>query len=660
MVWTFDDLRDKYERSRNLSKDFVIGDRGEYLFPSNSSPSGNWIVTRRAPGRYECTCPDFTSERYQDLMKNGWAGWQYSQWAGSSSAWEQYKPECKHILAVQAFTRELDPANPFPQFYTPIDGLNKPSCGCQGGTKPCGCAAKKKLRSQFNRTVQRNILGCPTGCHVPSLSVPQVTQPDYVNQNYLDALRRDAMPLLRLIPPSQVCGDFASQIGVERVGNTQGYAIAQIFVDLDGDRIDTLDVVFEPAQQLVYLDYFVVNRPFSSLTMTLTSTVFDVAAPSTFSVPIRYCPPCETKQLASSDDAATTQSLGTGAGIGDCVGNFKYSVYQTGDQLPDGSCDVVDYYTFDDNCADGVPPDPEPDDPFPPFPPFPDPNPDDPFPPFPPFPPIPRPPFPDPSCRFTVQRNCVGEDLPDSPECSSSPFQAVYCIQNGETTTKNTGGICEEICDRECIEVRVPECAQKPCDKGAWACPSKDRYIGWFSQNSTDGSYDLGKPPLLGYFPSGSVDTGVLDAFYCKDVKKVFVLVGYTIPPKAYLKDGNCIDSPEPDCKFNENVLARPCCGTQLPFQPDIYELLSPPYLPGWYLLLRFSKPFSGTSDTRILGYFSGTEQDVYSIGPPCQTNGGLLRLLNGVPNGSNGGCMSDSVYNPIVFAEFQYYKGTC
>jgi hypothetical protein len=157
----------------------------------------------------------------------------------------------------------------------------------------------------------------------------------------------------------------------------------------------------------------------------------------------------------------------------------------------------------------------------------------------------------------------VGEDLPDNPECAATPFHAVYCLQNGETTTKNEGGICTEECDRECIEVNIPECAQKPCDKAAWACPSKDRYIGWFSQYSTDGSYDLGKPPLLEYFPSGSVDTGVLDAFYCKGESKVWVLVGYTIPPKAYLKDGGCIDKPEPDCKFNENLPTRPTCSAK-------------------------------------------------------------------------------------------------
>lgn len=563
MPWTTENLRDRYDRGRELSKDFTIGDSGEFYFNSSESPQGYWIVRRRSQQLYSCNCPDYSSEKYQNLMKvTRPFEWQYRQWLGGDDDYQRYVPDCIHILAVRNFLHEVDSGSPFPQLLTPKTGLSKPDCGCGNTSKPCACQ-KKSLASLAVIPEKRLLGGCPTRCYVPSLTPPQQTVPLNDNPNW--DTTRSQLPQLALQVPVSGCSGKAIDIRIIRLGNPDGYLqgfVTIYYNDLD-TPVDGFEFVLKPNLNEYVYSFAIPQVGSAEFFFKLEAPIVEVVAPDTQSVLVDECPPCGSEVLGDESDVIP------------CIGSYQALAYTTGNTLSDGSCETVTYYRYDpDSCPFPPFPDPDPDNPFPDFPPY-DPYPEDPDPDFPPIPPRPRfPPIPGGDCIATIYRDCELFD-PLFPECAAFNYKGVLCGNDGTTSMLNNGGICTEECNKYCIEIDIPQCENPPCPKAAWACPNKDRYIGWFSQDSMDGNYDLGKPPLLEYFPSGSVDTAVYDSFYCKAEGKVYVLLGYSIPPQAYLKAGGCIDTPAPVCKFNENLPVRP----KSTFQKKVRFTVKRPYL---------------------------------------------------------------------------------
>lgn len=524
-VWDYTDLQSRYERAQLLANDCTTDFAGNYFFPSDRSPRGFWITTRRQRLDYVCDCPDFARLIDQQITNFAPSRWVRGDWSTNPDN-RILVNRCLHCLAVAIAEQELDPNFPINRIYTSRRSrFPKTDCGCGcGGSGDCGCPSKV-----LGIPEPRLIQGCETDCYVEPLT-PRTQRTPSTTEG-IPAYQTFEIPTIEFAQ-TRYQGCFGESVTIQLKRNTSlGFNNATV-VGLPTDIEFPFEPEFRTSAKQVTLDFFAPG--------IYTIGIGAIAA-GNFGDALE----AQIEIVDCGNDLDNIDCLPQGFvdfSDGYCEGSYFVAFRQTGAKNPDGSCEILKVLQFEEglDC------------------------------PFPEEPPI--------ECESTIPRDCEPTEL-GVPTCvdtetgdgfnSNAGFNAVVKVQTGEKKTeylRPDRKECAEYCEFEERLVNSPSCPNRPRKPTPPpTCGYAKRYLGWEKFDPSTGGY---RNIQTGADNSSSIGTAIAETFTCDD-GTIYGLRAYTarcVPPSNRVLDsfaaanyqGN--EFGEGCCPFDETKPERPAC----------------------------------------------------------------------------------------------------
>lgn len=523
-AWDFTDLQSRYERAQSLANDCVQDFAGNYFFPSDRSPRGFWTTTRKQRLDYVCDCPDFSRVIDQQITSSAPSRWVRGDWSTNPDNTILVN-RCIHCLAVAIAERELDPRFPVSRIYqAKRSRFPKSDCGCGcGGSGSCGCSGR-----ELGLPEPKLILGCETECYVEPLT--SRTVPTVPTNEGIPAYQSFEIPTIEFAETKyRGCAGGEVSISLRR-STALGYNNATV-VGLPVDVEFPFEPEFRTSTKLVSLDNLVAGT-YQIAIGAIASGNFgrDLNA----EIEVIDC------GLNNDDDSLDCpEQEFVDFDEGTCEGSYYIAFRQTGNKNPDGTCEQIKVFKFEEGLDCPFPEDPPPQE-----------------------------------CESLIPRDCDRTEL-GAPKCvqtgsgdgfnANAGFNAVVRIQTGNKEIeylRPDKKECAEYCEIAELAVFVPSCPEpspKPIPAPFCPLPVK-RYLGWKTEAE--------------YLASAAVNgIGIHETFSCDD-GTAYVLVGRLakcLPPanryvdsfEAATYDGNKFG--EGCCPFDETKPERPVC----PVKPE-------------------------------------------------------------------------------------------